>query len=134
MLRSSHRLIAAWLGTAWLLSFPHLSVDATPIQLNAVAGLNSQFGYIPVPNSGGGLMIWNASATYQNGSGWLVFDPSSGVDTTGVYAGPAPSLVGVQQVNVQVRAGLPSGTTQIILCAAGNGLPDCSDPFPLVIQ
>jgi len=72
------------LGTAWLLTFPHLSVDATPIQLNAVAGLNSQFGYIPVPNSGGGLMIWNASATYQNGSGWLVFDPSSGVDTTGV--------------------------------------------------
>jgi len=303
--------------------FPHLSVSPTPIQLTAVAGLNSQFGYIPVINSGGGLLIWNASAKYQNGSGWLVFDPPSGIDTAGVrvyakttglsagtyqatvvidagplagtqsipltltvqpvlpstpvtigaivnaatfansplvsgslatifgahlsgnqvsvtvegqpatllyagatqinfqvpsglptqgfghvivtvdgvsslpstilfapafpetfasgvlnqdysvnstskpaaggsllqifvtglpsgatvtaqignrlgltptYAGPAPSLVGVQQVNVQVPASLPSGTTQLILCAAANGLPYCSDPFPLVIQ
>jgi uncharacterized protein (TIGR03437 family) len=303
--------------------FPHLSVDPTPIQLTAVAGLNSQFGYIPVRNSGGGLMIWNAGATYQNGSAWLVFDPPSGIDTAGVrvyakttgmaagtyqamvlidagpmagtqsipltltvqpvlpstpvtigaivnaatfangplvsgslasifgahlsgnqvsvtvegqpavllyvgatqinfqvpsglpaqgfahvivnvdgvsslpstvllapafpeifaagvlnqdysvnssshpagggsvlqifvtgipdgakvtaqignrlnlspsYSGPAPSLVGVQQVNVQAPAGLPSGTTQIILCAAGNSLPYCSDPFPVVIQ
>jgi len=49
--------------------------------------------------------------------------------TAPLYAGPAPGLAGVQQVNVIVPADLPAMTTEVLVCAAGA----CSPPVPLVL-
>lgn len=45
------------------------------------------------------------------------------------YAGPAPGLIGVQQINAVVPADLPAMTTEVRVCAAGV----CSPPAPLVL-
>ncbi|MCS7315043.1 MAG: hypothetical protein RMI94_05310 [Bryobacterales bacterium] len=45
------------------------------------------------------------------------------------YAGPAPGLIGVQQINAIVPADLPAMTTEVRVCAAGV----CSPPAPLVL-
>ena len=49
-----------------------------------------------------------------------------------LYAGPAPDVTGVQQVNVAVPGDLPPGTTQLMLCAAVGGQQYCSPGYALV--
>jgi uncharacterized protein (TIGR03437 family) len=53
-----------------------------------------------------------------------------------LYAGAAPGLTGVQQVNVAVPAGLPSGGASITVCASGtsSGQPVCSPAATVTIQ
>jgi uncharacterized protein (TIGR03437 family) len=51
-----------------------------------------------------------------------------------LYAGPAPTLNGVQQVNVAVPAGLTPGNTTLVLCASVAGQPYCSAGSPLFLQ
>jgi len=51
------------------------------------------------------------------------------VITTPLYAGPAPGLIGVQQVNAAVPADLPAMSSEVVLCAAGA----CSPPAPLYL-
>lgn len=51
------------------------------------------------------------------------------------YAGPAPTLTGVQQVNLTVPADLLSGTTELYVCGTSAGaVPVCSVPTPFTIQ
>ncbi|GEM_PF-486707 len=50
------------------------------------------------------------------------------------YAAAAPTLPGVQQVNVAVPPGLAAGPTQLTLCATVNGQPYCSTNYALVVQ
>jgi uncharacterized protein (TIGR03437 family) len=52
------------------------------------------------------------------------------------YAGPAPGLTGVQQVNLRVPDGWPPMTTTVMLCAtAVSGMAEaCSPEAPLVVQ
>ena len=46
-----------------------------------------------------------------------------------LYAGPAPGIPGVQQVNLQIRAGYPTMTTDIQVCSTvGNAQRVCSTP------
>jgi uncharacterized protein (TIGR03437 family) len=66
-----------------------------------------------------------ASVTAQVGSVLNVF-PS--------YAGPAPGIPGLQQVNVPVPGNVVPGATQIILCASVNNQSYCSDNYPLSVQ
>jgi uncharacterized protein (TIGR03437 family) len=51
-----------------------------------------------------------------------------------LYAGPAPTLNGVQQVNVAVPTGLTPGNTTLILCATVAGQPYCSAGSPLFLR
>lgn len=51
------------------------------------------------------------------------------VITEPYYAGPAPGLIGVQQINAAVPEDLPAMTTEIRVCAEGV----CSPPSPLVL-
>ena len=56
-------------------------------------------------------------------------------DRTGLvpqYAGPAPGIPGVQQVNVAVPGDLAPGATQLMLCAAVGGQQYCSPAYALV--
>lgn len=51
------------------------------------------------------------------------------------YAGPAPTLIGVQQVNLQVPGDLSSMTTQLYVCGTSAGAsPVCSVPAQFTIQ
>jgi uncharacterized protein (TIGR03437 family) len=51
------------------------------------------------------------------------------------YAGPAPTLIGVQQVNLQVPTDLSSMTTQLYVCGTSAGAsPVCSVPAQFTIQ
>jgi uncharacterized protein (TIGR03437 family) len=50
------------------------------------------------------------------------------------YAGAAPGLTGVQQVNVMIPADLGAGATQLIICATAGSQQACSTAYPVVIQ
>ncbi len=51
------------------------------------------------------------------------------------YAGPAPGLPGVQQVNLQIPSSLGPGTTQVYVCGAvSSGSPVCSVPAPVTVN
>jgi uncharacterized protein (TIGR03437 family) len=51
-----------------------------------------------------------------------------------LYAGAAPGLTGVQQVNAMVPVDLASGATQLIVCATAGSQQACSLAYPVVIQ
>ena len=51
-----------------------------------------------------------------------------------LYAGPAPTVPGVQQVNVVVPADLSAQTTQLAICASAGGQPYCSAGYTLNID
>jgi uncharacterized protein (TIGR03437 family) len=55
-------------------------------------------------------------------------------DLVPVYAGPAPTVPGVQQVNVAVPSDLAASTTQIVICATVAGQQYCSSGSVLAIQ
>jgi len=48
------------------------------------------------------------------------------------YAGPAPGLPGVQQVNLVIPEDLGAMTTEVYVCATG-ATKTCSTPVPLTI-
>jgi len=50
------------------------------------------------------------------------------------YAGAAPGLTGVQQVNAAIPAGLAAGTAPLIVCATAGSQQACSPAYPVVIQ
>ena len=50
------------------------------------------------------------------------------------YAGPAPGLVGVQQVNLVVPGDLGEITSQVYICGTANGSAMCSLPAPLALK
>jgi uncharacterized protein (TIGR03437 family) len=51
-----------------------------------------------------------------------------------VYAGPAPGIPGVQQVNVAVPSGSTGGVAPLLLCAATGGQQYCSTGYTLAVQ
>jgi uncharacterized protein (TIGR03437 family) len=51
-----------------------------------------------------------------------------------LYAGVAPGLTGVQQVNAAIPADLAAGATQLIVCATAGSQQACSAAYPVVIQ
>jgi uncharacterized protein (TIGR03437 family) len=50
------------------------------------------------------------------------------------YAGPAPTVPGVQQVNLELPADLSAQTTQLVICASAGGQPYCSAGYSLNID
>ncbi len=53
------------------------------------------------------------------------------------YAGPAPDLPGVQQVNILIPADLPAMTTNLSVCglsSASGAVKTCSLPIPLTLK
>ena len=95
--------------------FPHLSVLPNPVTLAAIAGgaMTSQPGYIPIGNSGGGLMPWTTAVNYANGSGWLMLDYTSGVNNGSVrlWAKAQPLSAGTYRAEVVINAGSAGSAT-----------------------
>ena len=73
-------------------------------------------------------------ATGLSGSGTISVQLAGRTITNLEYAGAAPGLAGVQQVNVQVPTDLLPMTTSVAVCGASSGgQPVCSPAAPLVI-
>jgi uncharacterized protein (TIGR03437 family) len=50
------------------------------------------------------------------------------------YAGPAPGIPGVQQVNLKIPEGWPTMTTEVLLCTTAGGSRQCSSPVKISIR
>jgi uncharacterized protein (TIGR03437 family) len=115
--------------------FPKLMVDASVIQISAIAGggiMTSQPGYIPVRNSGGGLLAWNVVIGYQAGSGWLFVDYSSGVGdgSVRVWSDTKNLTAGTYQATVTINAG-SAGSQTIPLTLTVAAAPPPPPPAPI---
>jgi uncharacterized protein (TIGR03437 family) len=55
-------------------------------------------------------------------------------DLVPLYAGPAPTVPGVQQVNVAVPDGLDSSNPSLVVCAVTATSQFCSPAYALVVQ
>jgi uncharacterized protein (TIGR03437 family) len=86
--------------------FPQLTVGTASLQFALAAGGPNQVQYVPVTNSGAGVLAWTASVSYTTGSGWLTVSPVSGINngTINVYANPGGLAVGTYQATVTVDA------------------------------
>ena len=98
--------------------FPKLSVPAAPsIQLAAFAGglMTSLQGYIPVQNVAGGIMNWTATVTYQNGSGWLTLNNTSGQNSASILvsASAVNLTAGTYKATITIDAGPLAGSATI---------------------
>jgi uncharacterized protein (TIGR03437 family) len=98
--------------------YPQLSVTSTPLQTTAVAGaFKKAVGNIYISNTKGGVLDWSASATYTNGSGWVSFTQSSGIDGAliQVFADPSSLTPGTYQATVVIDGGPIAGSQSIPL-------------------
>ena len=98
--------------------FPKLSIDPTSIQLAAIAGgaMTNGPGYIPIQNSGGGIMNWTALVSYATGSGWLTLDYTSGENNGSVRVWPVVPVslaAGTYQARIIIDAGPLAGSASI---------------------
>lgn len=77
------------------------------------------------------VALW---ATGLSGTGTIT--GNIGGQTIGVpyYAGPAPGLIGVQQVNLVVPTNLAPGATQVYVCGNAQSGVACSIPVPLAVN
>jgi uncharacterized protein (TIGR03437 family) len=95
--------------------FPKLEVatygtfQATVTAGGPIAGMS---GLIFIGNGGGGILNWIVATNYQNGSGWLLLDGTSGQNnaTVRVWAKPQNLAAGVYTANLVVSGGGPLST------------------------
>ena len=50
------------------------------------------------------------------------------------YAGPAPGIPGVQQINLKIPEGWPTMTTEVLLCTTAGGSRQCGPPVKIHIR
>jgi uncharacterized protein (TIGR03437 family) len=116
------------LGDCQASYFPKLSIDPTSVQLTAIAGaaMTSGPGYIPIQNSGGGIMNWTALVSYTNGSGWLTLDATSGENNGSVRVWavvPISLAAGTYQAKIIIDAGPLAGSATIPLTLTVQAAP-----------
>lgn len=75
--------------------FPQLTVSTMSLQYTLPAGGLNQTQYVPVNNSGGGILYWTAAVSYTNGSGWLAIQPTSGTNNGTVRIDATAANLGV---------------------------------------
>jgi uncharacterized protein (TIGR03437 family) len=95
--------------------FPALSVPDSTVNATAQAGGLTQTTYVPVHNTGGGLLLWTTSLKYLNGAGWLSISPTEGQNngTIRVDAIPGSLAPGTYQAVLTVDAGPLAGTRTV---------------------
>src|SRR5262249_39525015 len=115
--------------------FPKLMVDATPLKIAAIEKggiMTTAPAYIPIRNEGGGVLSWNASITYQTGSGWLFLDDSSGVgfSSVRVFSDTKSLSAGTYQAVININAG-SAGSQAIPLTLTVAAAPP--PPPPVIV-
>ena len=126
------------LGDCGASYFPQLTAPTTPIALTAVAGgeMTGHNGYIPVNNTGGGLMNWTASTEYLSGTGWLELSPTSGQNHTSIIVtADAKNLAaGTYQANIILNGGSAGSVTiPVVLTVTAAPPPPPPPTAPAVV-
>ena len=119
-------------------------VSSAPATVNAAqfapaifaGGIVNQDGTVNSASDGAApgsiIAIW---ATGLSGTGAITGNIGGQNIATPNYAGPAPGLVGVQQVNLTVPGGIAPGPAQVYLCGTpAGGSPVCGVPSPLTVN
>jgi uncharacterized protein (TIGR03437 family) len=98
-----------------------LNQDGTPNSLTNAASAGS---------------VIQVFATGLSGPGTIIGHLHDRIISVPYYAGPAPGLLGVQQVNLTIPSDLPAMTTAVAVCGtpASGGAPVCSVQAPLTIK
>jgi uncharacterized protein (TIGR03437 family) len=122
------------LGDCQATYFPKLDIDPTSIQLTAIAGgaMTNGPGYIPVENSGGGIMNWTALVSYSTGSGWLLLDNTSGENDGSVRVWavvPISLAAGTYQARIIIDAGPLAGNVTIPVTLTVQAAPVLPPPI-----
>lgn len=95
--------------------------------LNQDSGLNSAT-HAAAPGS-----VLQIFATGLSGNG-VISVQLNGQTTDSLYAGPAPGLAGVQQVNVALPAAVSGNTVDVSLCGQASGAPTCSSAAKVYVM
>lgn len=111
------------------------TVSLVPFEPAIFAGgiLNQDLTANSVSNpaqAGSVIALW---ATGLSGAGAITGNIAGRDIPVPYYAGPAPGLVGVQQVNLVVPDDLGAMTTQVYVCGSANGSETYSIPMPLTL-
>jgi uncharacterized protein (TIGR03437 family) len=87
--------------------FSQLTVNSASLLYTLPAAALNQTMYVPVNNSGGGILYWTASVSYTNGSGWLSIQPLAGMNngTVRVDASAVNLGVGTYAAALTIDAG-----------------------------
>lgn len=103
--------------------FPALSVPESSLSYTAQAGGLTTTNYVQVDNKAGGLMQWNASVSYANGSGWLNVSPTSGANSGSIRIDAVPGTLapGTYQATLTINAGPLSGTRTVAISFVISG-------------
>jgi len=99
--------------------FPSLDVglyaNSAALTFNVAQNAQFQYRYIGVRNTGGGVMDWTVSISYQNGSGWLSVAPQSGTNNATIRLDAHPDKVaaGTYQATLTIDAGPLAGSRSL---------------------
>jgi uncharacterized protein (TIGR03437 family) len=85
-------------------------------------------------NTGSYVQIYATGLLASDGSGVVEAKLGDQIIANPPYAGPAPELPGLQQVNLQIPDGWPTMTTEILLCTTAGGNRVCSPPANIHIR
>lgn len=94
---------------------------------NGVTNLDGSVNRLFNPADHGGYLIVYATGLPQSG---IVTAEIGGLAVTPEYAGPAPTLPGVQQVNLRIPDSLSWVTVDLTVCGAGV----CSPPYQVTVK
>jgi len=110
-----------------------LAAFSPAIFAGAALNQNGSINSISNPAHAGDIVA--VFATGLSGTGKITGQIHDTAIDTPYYAGPAPRMDGVQQVNLQIPQGLAGMTTQLSVCgAAADNTKVCSTPIQLTIQ
>lgn len=95
--------------------FPALLVSPATLTFSATAGSSYQVSYVRINNTGGGLLNWTATVSYQSGAGWLTIDSPSAVNNATLRVDVHPEKLGPgnYQATILVDAGPLAGSRTI---------------------
>jgi uncharacterized protein (TIGR03437 family) len=115
--------------------FPQFEVDMTPLAVSVATGQPAT-RYIPVRNAGAGVLRWNVTVAYPQGSpaNWIRLDTSSGVNNGTIRAdvNSAGLQPGTYSATITIDGGVFAGTRSIpvtLTVTQGGPIPV---PLPLV--
>ncbi|HTW66746.1 MAG TPA: hypothetical protein VME17_19135 [Bryobacteraceae bacterium] len=114
--------------------FPRLSVVQSSLSFTAAAGGQTQTQYMAIQNASGGVLQWNASLTYTNGSGWLNVSPTSGQNSSEIRVDAIPGTLapGTYNAILTINAGPLAGTSNVpvtlVITPANSTVPAVQPP------
>jgi uncharacterized protein (TIGR03437 family) len=85
-------------------------------------------------NTGSYVQIYATGLLPPDGSGTVEAKLHDVMMSNLPYAGPAPGLAGLQQVNLRVLEGWPTMTTEVLLCTTASSGRVCSSPVKIHVR